>query len=131
MTAGPDTKVTAGGRGKRRIPELATIELSTTSAFAEYTRESRALCRDLAAEFDFAASEIHAALVRQSKHPLLAAIPVRIKAAKVRRRLRRARDCAVGAGIESVAAWHTFQREFGPVISPPKVRAQNGFDFRR
>ena len=125
------TTNSAGAPGKRRIPELSTIQLNTTSAFAEYTRQSRALCRDLAAEFDFAAAEIQAALIRQSKHPLLASVSVRIRARKVARRLRRARDCAIGAGIESVAAWHEFQRQFAVVIDPPKTRVANGFEFRK
>jgi hypothetical protein len=116
--------------GRARIPELATIDVNSTSAFAEYTRASRKLCRDLAAEFDFAAAEIQTALIRSSKQPLLHGIAVRYRARKVSRRLRRARDCAIGAGIECVAAWHTFQREFEMVVAPPKQKARAGFDFR-
>jgi hypothetical protein len=119
-----------GDRTKRRIPELSTIDLTSTSAVASYARAARAHCRDLAAEFDWAASEVQAALTHQAKHPLLASIPVRLRARRVARRLRRARDCAIGAGIEAVAFWHAYQREFAPVIEPPRARAPGGWDFR-
>jgi hypothetical protein len=115
----------------RRIPELSMIELKRTSGIADYCSASRNLARDFAAELDGAGNEIYAALSRMHGHPLMLGIDVKIKARKVRRRFFRARDCAAGAGIECVKAWHTFQVEFGALIAPQvNTQKRPSFDFK-
>src|SRR5580700_1828355 len=104
--------------GRKRIPELSMIELNSTSGVADYMSASRNLARDFANELDCAAGELYAALSRMQGHPLAFGVDMRLKARRVRRRLQRARDLVLGGGIECVKAWHTFQREFGPVLDP-------------
>ena len=116
--------------GRKRIPELSMIELKSTSGVADYCSASRNLARDFANELDSAGQELYATLSRMQGHPLAFGIDVKVKARKVRRRLHRARDLALGTGVECVKAWYTFQREFGPVLDPPKTQKQPAFDFK-
>lgn len=114
----------------KRIPELSMIELKSTSGLADYLSASRNLARDFANELDTAGHELHAVLGRMHGHPLAFGIDVKLKSRKVRRRIHRGRDLVLGAGIECVKAWSTFQAEFGPVLDPPKPEKHPAFNFK-
>ena len=47
-----------------------------------------------------------------------------MKARKVTRRLRRARDLYQGAAIEAVKFWATYRQEYDPLITPSKNAGQ-------
>jgi hypothetical protein len=127
----------ARGRATSKGPsigmhELSMIELNGTSGLAAYSKAGRDVCRDLAAEMDWAAHEVQAALIRMDKHPLLTGIKTRYHARRVASRLRRARDLQVGAGIEMVKFWYEYRNRFGEAIAPPKARAKRPtWDFER
>ena len=114
---------------RSRIPELEGIEFTGHKSLAEYSKAARALCRDLAQEFDFAAEELMAVLTRQKGHPLLMGIDVKLRARKVAKRLHRAAELTGGAAIESVKLYLEFRQQFGDVIEPAKHRRQDTFDF--
>ena len=114
---------------RSRIPELEAIEFKGHKSVAQYSKAGRDLCRDLSAEFDFAAEELQAVLARQKGHPLLMGIDTRLRARKVAKRLHRASELAAGAAVESVKFYAEFRLQFGEVISPAKEKPRMDFDF--
>jgi hypothetical protein len=127
----------ARGRATSKGPtigmhELSMIEMNGTAGLAAYSKAGRDVCRDLAAELDWAAHEVQASLNAMHGHPLMANIKVRFHARRVAARLRRARDLQVGAGIEMVKFWYEYKNRFAPAISPPTARAKRpAWDFER
>lgn len=112
------------------LHELSMIEINGTAGVAAYSKAGRDVCRDLAAELDWAAHEVQASLSRLEGHPLLGGIKAKFHARRVAARLRRARDLQVGAGIEMVKFWYEYKTRFGPVINPPRVsRPRKTWDF--
>lgn len=113
----------------RKIPELSAIEFTGAGSITEYSKQGRALCRDLGMEFEFAADEVYAVLVASQKgHPALFGVDVRIRARRVAHRLKRASEHARAAGAEVVRFHSQFRLEFADVLNPPKTKKT--FDFK-
>lgn len=113
---------------ERRIGELSNIEFEGAKDITTYAKKGREVCRDLAMEFEAAAEMVLGVLSRQSGHPLLFGIDVRIRARKVSKRLQRAAECVQGAGIEVVKFRSEFRYQFANAINPPKTAARK-FDW--
>lgn len=114
----------------RRIPELANIPFTGAKSITRYSQASRAICRDLSMEFEMAADEVYGALVASQKgHPALFGVDVKLRARRVRNRLRRAAEYAAGAAVEAVKFHAQFRREFADVLNPPK-QPKSKFDFK-
>lgn len=109
--------------------ELSMIELDGTQGLAAYSKAGRDVCRDLAAELDWAAHEVQNALSRMEGHPRLLNIKARYHARRVAARLRRARDLQVGAGIEMVKFWYEYRNRFGPALAPPPRAKRESWKF--
>jgi hypothetical protein len=114
---------------RNRIPELESIEFTGHQSVARYAKEARALCRDLAHEFDFAGEELQAVLSRQKGHPLLMGVDIRLRARKVTKRLHRASELAAGAAVESVKLYQEFRLQFADAITPKDRKPAKAFDF--
>lgn len=114
--------------GERRIDGLSAIEFDGAKDITIYAKTGRELCRDLAMELEAAAEQLLGVLSRQSGHPLLMGVDVRIRARKVSKRLRRAAECAQGAGIEIVKFRSEFRFQFAHIINPPKTRSKFDWD---
>lgn len=113
---------------KRKIPELAEIEFTGAKSITRYSQEGRGICRDLSFEFQMAADEVYAALTNTSKgHPLLLGVDVKIRARRVRNRLRRAGEHTACAAAELVAFHAQFRKEFADVLRP--IKPKKAFDF--
>lgn len=112
----------------RKIPELSAIPFTGARSITEYSKAGRALCRDLGMEFEFAADEVYGALCASQKgHPALFGVDVKLRARRVRNRLRRASELQKAAGVEVVKFHTQFRREFIDLLQPPKRRPK--FDF--
>lgn len=114
--------------GERRIDGLSAIEFDGAKDITIYARNGREICRDLAMEFEAAAEQVIGVLSRQQGHPLLFGLDVRLRARRVGNRLRRAAECAQGAGVEVVKFRSEFRYQFANVINPPKNPARK-FDW--
>jgi hypothetical protein len=115
---------------KTRIPELSNIPFTGARSITAYSQAGRGICRDLAMEFDMGADEVYGALVASQKgHPGLFGVDVKIRARRVRNRLRRASEHAKAAGVEVVKFHAQFRQEFADVLNPPKTRKPK-FDFK-
>lgn len=114
---------------KSRIPVLSTIELNSSSALQKYASEARDLAREFAYEFDWAAQELEAVLIRNGEgNPWLMGLDVKWRARKVANRARRAAELQRGAGAEMVKLWQDFMIQFAPALE--KNQAQKpAFDF--
>lgn len=115
---------------ERRIAELAKIEFDGARSIAVYSRTGRDVCKDLASEFDWSAEEFQAVMKAQRGNPLLLGLDVYLRARRVAKRLKRARELARGAGVECVKFNAEFRKHFGDVIRPSqKPRQQRKFDW--
>ncbi|WP_285696025.1 hypothetical protein [Actinomadura sp. NBRC 104412] len=115
---------------RKRIPELSNIPFTGAKSITQYSQASRGICRDLATEFDMAADEVYGALIASQKgNPLLLGVDVKLRARRVRNRLRRASEHAKGAAVESVKFHSQFRKEFADVLNPPKPKKPK-FDFK-
>jgi hypothetical protein len=114
---------------RARIPELMGIEFTGHASVAQYSKELRAICRDLAHEIEFASEEIYAVLSRQKGHPLLLGLDVRLRARRVANRLHRAEQLTAGAAVEAVKFYVEFRRQFAEAINPPKPKPAKAFNF--
>jgi tRNA A37 threonylcarbamoyladenosine modification protein TsaB len=118
-----------GKSGKSRIPELANIPFTGAKSITAYSQEARSLCRDLAIELDMGADEVYGALVASQKgHPALFGLDVRVRARRVRNRLKRASEHAQAAAVEAVKFHAQFRREFADILRPEKKKKPE-FDF--
>lgn len=119
-----------GASGRGRIPELSGIEFTGKSSVEAYAKALRNLFRDLSFEVEFGSGELYQVLTRQSGHPLLMGLDVRIRARRVCRRLDRLARLMGGGCVESVAFYQEFRRQFAPVIAPQRPRPnQRAFDW--
>ncbi|GIH25118.1 hypothetical protein Aph01nite_34280 [Acrocarpospora phusangensis] len=113
--------------GRNRIPELANIPWAGPAAITAYSREGRALCRDLSEEFGMGADELYAVLIRSFKgHPVLALLgapDVRRKAKRTVKRLQRAATLQRAAAVELVKFHAQFRKEFVDVL--PQAKPEN------
>ncbi|GGQ02350.1 hypothetical protein BKA00_004307 [Actinomadura coerulea] len=115
--------------GNKRIPELSNIEFTGAKSITAYSQASRSICRDLSMEFEMAADEVYGALVASQKgHPALFGVDVKMRARRVRNRLRRASEHAKGAAVEAVKFHNQFRTEFADILNPPKRKPK--FDFK-
>ncbi|WP_395110585.1 hypothetical protein [Actinomadura sp. SCN-SB] len=113
---------------KKRIPELADIPFTGAKSITQYSQASRGICRDLAMEFEMAAEEVYGALCASQKgHPALFGVDVKLRARRVRNRLRRASEHAKGAAVETVKFHSQFRKEFADILNPPKVKPKFNF----
>jgi hypothetical protein len=116
--------------GRKRIPELESIEFTGASSLAEYSRALRNLSRDIANETEFAAEELLAVLSKQKGHPLLAGIDTRLRARRVAKRLYRASELYLGGAVEAVKLYQEFRKQFTDVIKPKaSKKPARLFDF--
>jgi alpha-beta hydrolase superfamily lysophospholipase len=112
-----------------RIPELAAIELKSTTALKRYTEESRRLAKDFAAELEMAALEIEAILTSTGQgNPLLLNWDNKLRARRVAVRAARAADLQRGVGVEMTRLWHDFLLAYAPLLQKHKTPAKT-FDF--
>lgn len=115
--------------GRSRIPELNDIPFTGARSITAYSQAARRLCRDLAVELDMGADEVYAALIVSGKgHPALFGMDVKLRARRVRSRLKRASEHARGAAMEAVKFHTQFRKEFADVLSPPK-KSKKKFDW--
>lgn len=101
----------------KTIPNLSAFEIRGTQDVALYSTALRDVSRALAMEVDYTAAELQATLQRAGLS-LGDKWTARMKARKVTRRLRRARDLYNGAAIEAVKFWATYRMEYDPVLRP-------------
>jgi hypothetical protein len=111
-----------GGLVRGRIPELSGIEFTGHESVKDYAATLRGLFRDLAFEIEFGRSELYEVLSRQSGHPLLMGIDVKLRARRVCKRLDRAAALMGGGVTESVAFYREFRTQFAAAIQPDKKR---------
>ncbi|GII89695.1 hypothetical protein Ssi03_76850 [Sphaerisporangium siamense] len=113
----------------RRIPELSTIEINSTSALKKYVDESRRLARDFSVELEWGAEEITAVLTATGKgNPWLMGVDVKWRARRVAARARRAAELQRGAAVELVRLWQDFVIQFAPALEQHHKTAKT-FDF--
>jgi hypothetical protein len=98
----------------RRISELAEVEFegSLSEAFAEYSRRAEKLALALSFELEMAESDSRAAMSRLSGHLLLFGVDVKVRARRVAKRLRRARELADGIAAEASLFERNYRRYF-------------------
>jgi hypothetical protein len=108
--------------GRSRIPELSGIEFHGHESVKEYANAVRVLCRDMAAELEFASGELYHVLSRQEGHPLLLGLDTRLRARRVCRRLDRLSRLLGGGSVESIAFYMEFRRQFADVIRDRKSK---------
>ncbi|MFB4320712.1 hypothetical protein [Actinomadura sp. 21ATH] len=114
---------------KSRIPVLSTIEIKSSSALQQYTTEARDLAREFAYEFDWAAQELEAVLIRNGEgNPWLMGLDVKWRARRVANRARRAAELSRGAGVEMVKLWQDFMIQFAPALEQHEKKKPS-FDF--
>lgn len=114
---------------KTRIPELSMIELNSSSALMKYSQTARDLAREFAYEFDWAAQELEAALIRNGQgNPWLMGLDVKWRARRVANRARRAAELSRGAGAEMVKLWQDFVIQFAPALEQ-RQQKKPSFDF--
>ena len=96
----------------KRIEELSQIDLADNKALATYARTGRDLCRDLAAELEFAAEQLVEALASIGGNPRLLGADARVRARLVARHMARAAEAVRVAGASLVACRASFERHF-------------------
>jgi hypothetical protein len=101
----------------QKIPNLSAFEIRGTQDIAQYSTALRDHSRALAQEIDYTAAELQATL-NHAGMSLSDKLTARVKARKVTRRLRRARDLYNGAAIEAVKFWATYRAEYDTLIRP-------------
>jgi hypothetical protein len=102
--------------GRSRIPELSGIEFHGHESVKEYANAVRVLSRDMSSELEFASGELYHVLSRQSGHPLLLGLDVKVRARRVTKRLDRLARLFAGGSVEAVAFYMEFRRQFADVI---------------
>jgi len=107
-----------------RIPSLSAFEMRGTEDVALYAMALRDVSRAIAAEVDFTSAELQVTLSRAGES-FTDRFAARMKARRVTRRLRRARDLYQGAAIEAVKFWATYRQEYDPVIQPQRPAGQS------
>ncbi|MCP2343388.1 hypothetical protein [Actinomadura rupiterrae] len=115
---------------KSRIIELGNIQFTGAKSITAYAQAARGLCRDMSMEFQMAADEVYGALVASQKgNPLLMGVDVKLRARRVRNRLRRAGEHSGAAAAEAVKFHSQFRTEFADVLNPPK-QTKPKFNFK-
>ncbi|MBX6386697.1 MAG: hypothetical protein IRZ07_27595 [Microbispora sp.] len=112
-----------------RIPELAAIELKSTTALKRYTDESRRLAKDFAMELETAALEIETILSATGQgNVLLLGYDNKLRARRVASRAARAADLQRGVAVEMTRLWHDFLIAYAPLLQNHRT-PERTFDF--
>lgn len=101
--------------GEREISKLGDVEFrgDVGKEVTRYARTLQRLGRDMAAQFDADAEAATAAMKQLGKrHKLLFGVDARLRAFRVARGLRRARDCALALSTEAVKFQIEYRRQF-------------------
>ena len=114
---------------QRRIAELATIELNSTSALKRYVDEARRLALDFGLELNWGAEEIEAVLTAAGHgNPWLMGMDVKMRARRIAKRARRAAELQRASGVEMVRLWQDFLTAFAPALQQ-RERPKKTFKF--
>jgi hypothetical protein len=100
---------------EKRIDEIADCEFvgkDIAGQFARYARLNQLLAHDLARELANAEEAAQQAMRQLKGHPLLAGIDVMLRARKVTRVFREAREVCEGISAECVAFHVQFRQEY-------------------
>lgn len=111
------------GTGAARIDAIADCEFTgprVPGRIATYASLTQKLAHDLARELAEAEPAALAAMRQLGGHPLLAGVDVRLRARKVARVLREARELAMAVSGEAVAFNAQFRAEFGEILVPKR-----------
>jgi len=108
--------------GEDRMDELGEIEFfgHVGTQVIRYARTSRRFARDLAAELESAAHDSRVAMSALKGHPALLGLDVKIRARRVSRKLKRAKELAQGISAESVKFAAEYRKQF--IHAPAAVR---------
>jgi hypothetical protein len=102
-----------------RLDEIAECEFlgkDLPGQVTQYARLTQQFAHDLARELAQAEEAALAAMRQLTGHPLLAGIDVRLRARRVARVLREARELCVGVSSECVAFTVQFRTEFADAL---------------
>ncbi len=102
------------GSGQQRLDEIAGIEFrgKVPKQVAAYAKATQRFAHDLARELDAAEAAAEAAMRQLKGHPLLAGVDVAVRAWRVSRHLRDARELVQGISAEAVKFNIQFRNEF-------------------
>lgn len=103
----------------KNIPTLSVYEMHGTEDIHLYSEALRDHSRSVAQEIDFTGAELQVRLSRAGMS-LSDKLTARLKARKVTRRLRRARDLYNGAALEAVKFWAVYTQEYDTMLRPSK-----------
>jgi hypothetical protein len=115
-----------------RIEEIADCEFTgkrVAERIARYAQLTQRLAHDMARELDNTEEAVTAALRQLKGHPLLAGVDVRLRARRVTRPLREARELCKGISAEVVAFNMQFRTDFAQALDtkrPTKTREYQG-----
>ncbi len=116
---------------KSSIPELAAIEIRSTTALKNYIDASRSLARDFAGELEWAAEDITAILTATGKgNPFLMGIDTKIRARRIAKYARRAAELQRGTAVEMVKLWQNFLIQFEPALAQRPKDKKPTFEFK-
>lgn len=102
------------GTGHQRLAEIADITFHGKVAVkvSDYSKANQRFAHDMARELDAAEQAAEAAMIQLKGHPLLGGIDIRIRAWRVARTLREARELVQGISAEMVKFNIQFRTEF-------------------
>lgn len=105
-----------------RVTELGDIEFKGTKSVAQFSRKSRDVCRDYAREFDQTGSDFEQIMRAFKRQHSWVRIDILVRARRVARNLRLAREAANTAAKECVAFHAQFRREFADILAAQQKR---------
>jgi hypothetical protein len=107
-------------RVSARLDEIADCEFAgkaIAERMARYATLTQQLAHDVARELAVAEEAATAAMRQLTGHPLLAGVDVRLRARRVTRVLREARELCEGISAEAVAFNIQFRTEFAAALT--------------
>jgi hypothetical protein len=106
------------GTGRNRIDKLGDTDFrgKVGKNVATYSKESQKLAHDFAAELDDAAERARRQMLKLRGHPWLSpdGVAVRVRARRVVRQFRKAKDAALAVSAEMVKFNAQYRKEFIP-----------------
>ncbi|MFB4307022.1 hypothetical protein [Actinomadura sp. GTD37] len=104
------------GTGKARIDKLGDTDFrgKVGKNVAAYSKDSQRLAHDFAAELDDAAERARRNMLKLRNHPMLSpgGVAVRVRARRVTRQFRKAKEAALAVSAEMVKFNAQYRREF-------------------
>ena len=102
------------GSGEQRISRIGDIAFrgKVGENIAAYAKANQRLGHDFAQELEDGAMAAQKAMRKLEGHPALMGIAVRLRARRVARKLRKAKELAVALSAESVKFNQQYRREF-------------------